>query len=281
MDDQLVEYTAFLCAVIRPEKIIFLHAQHDSDLPDSVLEAYPVLREPLDEQIRRQMADTIRTHFPGYEAFDISYEVVGGSPRKEILQQVEAHQADLLIVGRKSSRHGSGITPRQLARKIGCSLLFVPEKAQANIRHILVATDFSAYSQEVLAQTQAIAAKIPGAAIRCLHVYSLPHGYYKTGLTEPEFAAVMRSDAEKAYEHLLHSAIQDSTETLAPVFIYNPDRKSPAAAIHREAHRLGADLIVAGAQGLSAAAAFLLGSVSANLIQLDHDIPLLIVQHEH
>ena len=71
MDDQLVEYTAFLCGDIRPEKIIFLHAQHDPDVPDSVLEAYPVLREPLDEQIRRQMADTIRTHFPGYEAFDI------------------------------------------------------------------------------------------------------------------------------------------------------------------------------------------------------------------
>lgn len=280
MDEQLIAYTAFLCTLIQPEKICFLNVQHDLDLPEPIQTSYPALREPLDEQIRRKMENQVRQGFPAYEAFNISYEVAEGNPRKEILDYVETKQADLLVVGRKHGSHGGGITPQQLARKVSCSLLIVPENSETRISHILIATDFSPYSYAALEQAREIAQAIPGAAIRCQHVYTVPYGYHKTGLTEPEFAAIMHQNAMDSYDKFLHSLPKTSVETLEPIFTYDPSRQSPAVVIHAEAHQLDADLLVVGARGLNAAAAFLLGSVADKLLQLEHDIPLLIVKDE-
>ena len=279
MDEKLIEYTAFLSKLIQPEKVCFLHVQHDPDLPESIRQTYPVLSEAPDEQIRQRMEAQVQKHFSGSESTVLSFVVTAGVPSREILREAGQQQSDLLIVGGKREGPDKGMTPQHLAHKAPCSLLFIPQDAPARIGHILVATDFSPHSRRALAHAQAIARAVPGAVIRCQHVYSVPHGYFKTGLTEPEFAAVMHKNAADDYEGFIASFPEGSV-TGEPLFTYNAGRKSPAVAIHEAAHRLGADLVVAGARGLNAAAAFFLGSVADKLIQLDRDIPLLIVKNE-
>lgn len=277
MDEKLIEYTAFLSACLGPAHIYFLNVQHDFDLPDQIREQYPALREPVDEQIRHQMEAEVAAGFPDVNAFPVSYEVIEGLPRKEILRRIVLKEIDLLIIGKKKDNHASGITPQQLARKATCSVLFVPEDAPTKIKHLLVPTDFSPYSQAALQQALAISRQIPSAAIECQHVYQVPYGYYKTGLTEPEFAAVIRKYAQDAYVQFLPTDTS-TVQILPPVFSYQPHKSSPAISIYDHAEAANTDLIVIGARGRNAAAALILGSVTEKLIQLDQAIPLLIVK---
>lgn len=278
MDKTLINYAAFLSEYIKPGKIYFINIQRDMYVPESIRKNFPELRKPMDEKLQQEMKAEVERNFKNHELFDIEYVVIEGSPFEEMLSWSNIKNIDLLIVGRKSELKGTGIVSHRLARKVMCSVLFVPEKASLKLEKIFVPTDFSDNSLLAMQETIALTAHDPEAIIYCQHIYHLPSGYYTTGKTEEEFSEIMKNHAVNKYNKLLED-IKAKDIKITPIFNLDTNL-SPANLINQTAHMKEADIIVMGARGRTTTTAILLGSVTEKLIQLDSDIPLLVVKQK-
>lgn len=279
IDKTLIEYTAFLSYYFRPEKIYFINVQPSLDIPDELRESFPEFDKPKDELLEAEMTEKVGTFFANYKDFDIEVEAIEGSARKEMLHWAHVKNVDLLIAGRKKELEGSGMVPQQLARKVSCSVLLVPEKVKMSLRDILVPVDFSEYCNLALEEARKISTIDPDVKIILQHAYEVPMGYTKTGKTEEEFARIMDKHAHARMMKFLEEGKHD-TKQMEPVYTFNKEHHSPADAINKVAHEKKVDLIIIGARGRTALTALFLGSVAEKLIRQDSDIPLLVVKHK-
>jgi nucleotide-binding universal stress UspA family protein len=280
MDKPLIEYAAFLHHYFQPQKIYFVNIQEDLDVPDDIREQFPEFAEPRDEVIKQEMKEKVGTYFPDYASFDVEFDVIEGSPRKEMLRWVHVKNIDLLLVGRKKELKGSGLLPQQLARKVPCSVLFIPEKTRMSLRELLVPLDFSEFSRMALEEALEIGKTDQEVTIHALHTYEVPQFYKKTGKTEKEFAIIMQEHAKERYQEFVQEINLNGTR-VAPLLTLNQKRISPAVMIHDKAHEQGVDMIIIGARGRDNLSALFLGSVSEKLIQLSGDIPILVIKRKN
>ena len=98
---------------------------------------------------------------------------------------------------KRAGDKNSGTLSTKLARKLPCSILFVPEGANPWYKKILVPIDFSENSKDAMDVAVAFGVANAMKEISCLHIYSVPNGYYKTGKSFEEFAEIMKGNAEK------------------------------------------------------------------------------------
>lgn len=277
MDKTLIGYTAQLASAIKPEKIYFVNAQAHMDTSDDLYKDYPELKKPVDELLSDRLKNEVDKHFTNAEAFDISYQVLDGAPFEMLLEWTQIKKIDLLLVGRKRDLKGSGIIPQRLARKVMCSVLFVPENGVFSWKEILIPTDFSEHSKLAFDEALDVAKKVPGSTnITSIHTFQLPTGYYKTGKSEEEFIEIMNDHAIKKYNKFIEKLDVDGIE-LTPIFRYDADEDA-ALLINEAAQQGKANLIIIGARGRTAATAIFLGSVAEKLISVDSSIPLLVVK---
>ncbi len=282
MDQELIPYVARLCRLIDPERLCFIHVQPELDVVPELEREFPALLDSPVEQLRQEMQQRIEPYFLDFDSWRASSQflVLEGSPRKELLRQTQEQDIDLLVVGRKEEQKGSGLVPAQVARKVRCSMLFVPAHPPKQLSHLLVGCDYSAHAklalQEALRLKQRAAHPIK---VALQHVYQVPMGYYKTGRTEAQFAALMRQHAEKRLIKFADEYNLDLSE-VEKVFVYDRDKSSPAILLQQEAQAREVDLIVVAARGLSGLSALFLGSVTEKLINLESDIPVLVVKEK-
>lgn len=272
MDEILLKNIKHLIAALEIEKIYFVHVSKDLAIPEEIKKAYPDLLAPVDETIRKGIQHEVK--IAGME--DISHEVLvkEGNPIETILRWCKIKDVDLLVMGRKVVASGSGTLAKNLAQRAPTSILFIPEKANMHeINRILVPIDFSDYSHMTLEVAHAIAKGIH-AKILCCHLYEIPGGYSKTGKSLAEFAKVMLEHAKKDLKKFVKKA---DFGQIGCEFILK-ETKSEANHIINLAKNEHVDFIVMGSRGRSNSAAILLGSVSEKLIQLNDDIPTLILK---
>ncbi len=205
------------------------------------------------------------------DGFQVSADVIRGTPTEEILRESGSWRADLV-----------GVRTRSLAaedRRIGgmasallyngdCPVLThhdVPEGYR--LRRILIPTDFSEGSRESANWALALAA-LRGAEPLLLHVIARRanrHGIDQDELLEIATGEVARWKAR-----------------LDPVFpgLVNEGRvmaaETPAEGILAFARERGCDLIVLSAMGVSAFRAILLGSNTRKVVRAS-DCPVLVI----
>ena len=279
MDRTLIQYTAFLSYYLAPEKIYFVNIQKDLDIPDEITAEYPDVKYPRDEKIREEMEREARLYFPDFEDYGTSFEVIEGSPRREMLRWSHNKDIDLLLVGHKVLSNGSGIIPRQLARKVSCSVLFVPETVSLKLDRIMIANDFSPYAKAAFESALAFGTHNPDLQIVSNYIYTVPYGYYRTGKTEQQFARIMETNAREKFKNFLGDLDVNGAE-IKSAFTYNHPKISPAHFLYEHAMKEKADILMAGARGKNAITAMFLGSVTERLIELDFEIPLLVVKQK-
>lgn len=225
------------------------------------------------------MEANVRRYFPDVDAYSVDYQIVEGSPRQEMARWAHIKNVDLVIMGRKALRHGKGIVPQQLARKLDCSILFVPQKVRYELKEILIANDFSNYAHAAIAQASRLQKVDPQIRLYSAHVFNLPQGYYRTGKSEEEFIKIVRTHTQKRYEQFM--AEWEEAPNMEALYCYDQDNRSAARVLNDTAKEKGADLIVIGSRGHTSTSAFLLGSVSEKLVRINEDCPVLLIKHAH
>lgn len=219
------------------------------------------------------MENLVGNHFHSHNDAELIYEVIEGSPLVELLRRSRDEDIDLILVGGKSKREDSGTLPEKLVRKAPCSVLILPQGREAKITKVLVPVDFSENSAEAMEVAIAFASASGVPSIDCLHVYRVPTGYHKTGKSYEAFAEIMKGHAENYFRTFV-SAFDLKGVVINPIF---ESANNPAKAIKKVVQDRGADLLVMGALGRSAAAAVLLGSVTERTIRTT-DVPLIAVK---
>lgn len=280
MDQQVLEYTKFICEKIKPSKIYFTHVHKDLAIPPEVIKEFPQFREPMDEKLEKDMRKRVDLYFKGAEQYDIDYEVIEGAASKELLHRVEVKNIDLLIMGRKNELPGNGVIPRQIARYSKSSVLLVPESPKQELKSILVPIDFSDYSKLAMEEAIMIASEKENQDIKvtALNIYDLPSFGGGISYSETKLEPLIRSNSVDAYNTFMNE-IETKDVQITPSFQMN-SRYAGAALINGIAHRMNADMIVVGAQGKTGLKRIFIGSFTEKLIEHNEDLPLLVVKHK-
>lgn len=273
MDKPVIQYAGMISHMAKTEKIHYLHVTRNLNIPKEVLKEYPHLMRPLDEFALQKMQETVNDNFEGHPQTKKVYYVVEGSPLEEMLLQITRKDIDMLLVGRKKDATETRRLPMKLARKAPCSVFVIPEGTKPSISKILVPVDFSEHSSNAMDVAIAFATAKGISNIQCLHVYQLPLGYYKTGKTEEEFAAIMEKNAQESYQKFIGS-IELKGVSVTPRFVQH---KNPAKAIQGVIEKEHIDMIVIGARGRNSGAGVLMGSLTEDLILSTH-VPLIAVK---
>ncbi|NNL41227.1 MAG: universal stress protein [Desulfobacterales bacterium] len=285
-DEASIRYAAMISKLAGSDKIMFIHVAGGSDIPEDLQAEYPELVQPGDQSAKHGMEKLVSQYFNGYSGAQLEYEVVEGYPLIELLQRAKQDEIDLILMGKRREPRDGGTLPQKLVRKAPCSVLIIPEGAKSTLTSILVPTDFSENSVDAMDVGVAFAAAGGVSQIFCLHTYSVPAGFYKTGKSYEEFAEIMKGHAEKNYQKFLRIEIcREETVcelrnlkevTVSPIFKLE---KKPAKAIEQMIKENQIDLLIMGARGRKAAAGVLLGSVTEHQI-MRSSIPVLAVKRK-
>lgn len=276
-DISVLSFVEYFSKIYHPEKTYLINVLSDFDVPDEVLEKYPELKKSVEASAIEKLKSEVKLFAPSLPKTEIIYDVEDGKPLDEFLKIVTGNDIDLVIAGRKNDLNDSNLMHGKLSRKVQSNLLLVPQHSNLTISTILVTSDFSENSK--LAVEAAIdLAKVTGAAIKCLHLYKVPVGYYKTGKSFEEFALIMKAHAEEKFASFI-KGFDSGNVTITPDFICDSeDEFGKLVNDFAEANKI--DLIVIGARGRTETAAVFLGSSTEELINADSNIPLLIIKNK-
>ncbi|HTY83997.1 MAG TPA: universal stress protein [Silvibacterium sp.] len=153
---------------------------------------------------------------------------------ERILQAVEDHHGDLLVLGTRAKtgigRAALGAVARRLLAKAGCPVITVPPNSESHLpwaghwRHVLVATDFSAASLSALGHAQRVAYE----QLMVVHVAE----------------DTSESDCHRYIEQLRFLAPMNESHTLPVEHVVSPGEAGKVIADH--AKKFHADLVVLG-----------------------------------
>jgi len=275
VDQAIIEYTAKITRMAKSKTVYFIHVVPTFDLPADLIETYPNLM-PVDEMEIALLQDRVNAFFgTAYPETDIQFDVLEGETVTEILRYAKNKLIDLVVLGKKKADHHVIVTEK-VTRKSPCSVLIIPEGCGTALQQILVPVDFSRYSEIALNVAIEFAAAVhPPAQIQVAHTYDVPAGYYKTGKTYDEFAAIMAEHAREKYQQLIQR-VDVQGIAVQPVFKLDSNVVNSIEALLTQEK---SDLLVLGARGQTDPASLILGSKTTKLIR-QIEIPMLVVREK-
>ena len=138
-------------------------------------------------------------------------------------------------------------------------------------------TDFSDYSKSALEKAVTLVKKSgKEGKVIVQNVYQVPVGYHYTGKSFEEFAKIMKEHAKKDWKKYAKGLKLEGVD-LEQTYTLDKD-EDITADIFRTAKKTKADLIVFGAKGRTATTALFIGSKAEKLIQIDTEIPMLVIR---
>lgn len=277
IDKEIIQSASTIAKLADTKKVKFINVIKDLNVPASIKKEFPNIIEDALNERKKEIERAIDRYY-SHDKSKVTVEIKSGQPTKAILKYSASKEVDLIIMGRKSEKDGTAVVIQRLARRAACSLLIIPKGFKRAISKVLVPVDFSENSLDALNQTIDLLKidKFAKPKFFVQHVYQVPSGYHYTGKSFEEFAAIMEEHAQKDYGAFMKKA-DDHNLHIEP--IYTLDRNDDViAAIYKTAKKIKAGAIIIGAKGRTAAASLFIGSSTEKLVQMDTQIPLLIVR---
>ncbi|WP_347160389.1 universal stress protein [Pontibacter chitinilyticus] len=277
MDETLIRYAAFLSADINVREVYFVHVEKSLDVPEELRSG--LQKEHPGEHIRQLMLDKVDNYFNGRTGAQVEVLVKEGDPLKVLLKTSKELSIDTMMVGRKLRLKGSGVLAQKLLRTSHIGVMFVPEAFEPRLQRVVVSTDFSDYSALALERVLHSSIYKQDLDLICLHVYEVPTGYRTLGVSYEDFDQRMQRFAMEKYEKLKERFPE--LRQRGRLLLVRQEHQDIGELIVLETKRAQADLLVVGARGKSAAAQFILGSITEKVLQLEIDIPLAVYKKEN
>ena len=275
-DGASIRYASMISRLAKSEEITFLHVANTVEIDEKVCEIYPELMQSCDESTTQEIETLVKKYYDGHPDTRLKCEAVEGSPLIELLKRSKKEKIDLIVMRKKAGDKSSGTLLTKLTRRAPCSVLFVPEGANAWYKNILVPIDFSKNSEDAMEVAIAFARASGINEISCLHVYGVPPGFHKTGKSYEQFAEIMKGHGEKNFKEFMKK-IDLKGITAAPKF--RLDDKDARGIWEEILEKHEVHLLIMGARGRKAGAGVLLGSATEHLIKTT-TVPLLAVKEK-
>jgi len=274
-DSSLLDYVAYLAKQLRPAHIRFVHLLQPVDvseemklyLPEEALLTSDAAQEKLQQRVQPLFAD-----------LEISCEVYEDTSGFHLWQKAQELNVDLFFAGSKPKEEGRGILAHKFVRKSGCSVCFVPKNVSPRLQKVLVPVDFSDYAVVALRQAVEVARQQANCQVVCLHVFDLPHAYYYDNFPRQQLTELVEQRARREYEFFQQKV--DSQGVSIEVILRLREHSYVAEHIREESETQQVDLILMSAGGHSAISRLLLGSEAERIVQMEKNIPVLILKEE-
>ncbi|MEL6626712.1 MAG: universal stress protein [Bacteroidota bacterium] len=276
-DDQILQYLQAQNAWLTAGTHTFFHVSPSLEVPKYLQpDLVPEPGVSVEEQVQNQIAGFVQLFMP-YAKGQKSYVVKEGPVTRTLLQNLKLREADLAVVGRKFAQEFSGLGARRFIRHAPSDVLIVPPDTVSTLRRIVIATDFSKYSDWALQKAIEIAQKIHVELV-LLHVFEVPPTWHsKVGRTQQQFDAMIRANLEDYLDKYMDELDTKGVE-ITPILIERDDT-SLGHEIIRFAENAEADLLIMGVKGRNHLDTFLLGSITEKVLNLNPTIPMLVVKN--
>lgn len=229
------------------------------------------LPKPLEEVLEDELQELVVKVF-GEKKSSISIKIQLGGKLDGLIKWVDSKNFNLVVLGKKSKANGTGVFSSKVIRLTDSDCLFVPEDAKTDLQKILLALDFSIYSEKVVRRGMNLSKNL-NAELIPIHVLRTGVQYLPFFKSQSGFQKSLRKKAETNFRKL-----QKKTG-LAQELIFLEDHESHISiALHEYAQAGGVNLIVLGNKGIADEDDLLIGSVADRLIFAEKQIPMLIVK---
>ncbi len=278
MDTLLIRYTAYLCDLLpEVEEVLFTH-NINFEYEAEAAAIVKSLDQPLETVIQKSIEEDLEDHFQlttgkAKAAVKVTQHTFTA---QQLSKTIKSVNADLVIVGKKSSYPGTGIVAKKMIRVGGvkANILLVPEIARLEVEVFLAAIDFSSFSLPTIKTGLNLSNRLQNGRFLCQHVLKVPATYFPY-LPVGDVIQSMARDAEKSWNKFRKK--NNLPEELECTMTPNAGR-SVATTVYQYALEKGADLIILGRKGRNNLPNVLLGSTTIRMIELPTHIPILILQ---
>lgn len=224
------------------------------------------LEAKLVEQTRLEL-QTLADDLAAERGAIVDAALLHGTVPEQIVVAADTLPADLVVLGARGGdflRHFvPGSTAERLVRKATQPMLVVKQRAHEPYRRVLVAVDFSPWSEPLVALARSVA---PRAHLMLLSAYEVP---FEGKL---RYAGVAESTIH-AYREQMRLEIARQLQALAARTGLEPadwspyvPRADPSLAIVEHEQDVACDLIVMGKHGRHIVEELLLGSVTSHVL---------------
>ncbi len=277
-DDVVFGYINRMAKVLPIQKIVFLHVAENLDIPKELVEKYPGLIPPIDQTIELAILKKIKSYDQINEIEDIEVIVKDGRKAQTISSTVREKNIDMLVINRTDNHDFEVAFLQKITRTVPCSVALVPPSVPANINNLLVPIDFSNNSSMALKHAIEITKNRPEMSITGLHIFKMPSGYFKTGLSYDEFADELLKNAKQQFDVFLK---ENKINPASFVMHYKLKRSdSIPYMINRFSFANQIDAVIIGSRGRDTLSSFVLGSITEAMIDRDQYLPLIVIKHK-
>lgn len=279
-DKAILQLTAQLIEPLGIGNLYVLHVMPDFTAPKQVDAEFHKLfspNYPVDEKVKDKLSLDVQEALGKIPYLELSVDVVEGKPFERLLHWLEVKQIDLLVLGHKQQRLGSGITGKRTARHTPVNVLYVPEHIENPISNILVPIDFSERSARSLEQALKLAKELGTPPVTALHIIDQPSAiFYDPSWETSAFKQVLQDAARESYQRFI-TTYKLGEKPINPIFIEN-EMNSFSKHIRQYALENKSGLIIIGAKGHTALNNLLFGSVTESLLERCKEVPILVVR---
>ncbi|SHG57672.1 Nucleotide-binding universal stress protein, UspA family [Salegentibacter echinorum] len=268
IDTGLIKYASFLAEKLKVEKVYFVHNIKKYEITSLFEEQLKDIN--LDEIIGDELNEKVATHFTN----EVEWEVlISEDPYTESLISyiVNKYYINLVILGNKNRKKGTGVVSNKLLRLLKCDILSLPLNFTPKIDKIWVGTDFSRESKKVFTVAE-ILQQATKASVSAAHVFSIPvqfSPYVSTETMTPKIENHAKQKIEKFLDKL------DYNGDISPVII--PGRTSSTASNLLDfAIRDKVDMLVVADKGANNISNLLVGSVTEELFGEKPELPIWV-----
>jgi nucleotide-binding universal stress UspA family protein len=270
MDKHLMRYIRYMQEAFAPTDITLAHI-----VPHS-LYAAQFFSDPVVQIAKAAVKESLDT-FPDLgQSGKVRVEVAEGNPVRELLQLALKLKVDLIVVGLKKHPEGSGVVPRRLIRRAPCPILFVTRMKAPRISHVWVPVDFSRPSVRALKYAEYLMRKAKDVRITASHAVYLPAVLVSRSSWTKGQERQLLDSAKKSFDKFITSNNLDGIRMSR--VITRGELENPASDLLEEAKASHADMIVISPEGHSKVDQLLVGSVTEKLLNLNHEIPTLVLK---
>ncbi|WP_037319778.1 universal stress protein [Salegentibacter sp. Hel_I_6] len=268
IDNSLINYASYLAEKLNVKKVYFVHNIKKYEI--SALFEEQLKDINLDEIIGDELNEKVESLFTSNTEWEV---LISEDPYTESLISYIANKyyIDLVILGNKNKKKGTGVVSNKLLRILKCDILAIPRDFKPEIKSIWAGTDFSRESRKIFNIAQMLQ-EATSAPVTAAHVYSVPvqfSPYVPKETMAPKIEKHAREKADKFLNKL------DYKGEVTPLII--PGRDSSVASNLLEfAKKDSVDILIVADKGANNISSLLVGSVTEELFGEKPEIPLWI-----
>ncbi|WP_339865989.1 universal stress protein [uncultured Algoriphagus sp.] len=270
-DEFLLRYFKKLDDVFDFDSLTLVHfvaLESDSEDLAALTQQLP---KPLEEVLEDEVLELVDKVF-GTKKSSIHVKIELGGKLDALVKWLDSQQFNLLVLGKKSREEGTGVFSSKVIRLTDSDCLFVPEGAKTEFDSIVLAVDFSDYTEKVIKRGLNLSRKLSSKLLP-IHILKAGFQYFPYFKNQEKYQKSLRGKAESAYKK-----IQKKTGLVEELICIEDSGNHISRSIHEYSAKYEANLIIIGNKGNADEDDLLIGSVAERLISAERNVPILIVK---